>query len=55
MAKGTVFWILMILWFFSWIGVRWGGLSGPYLYASELLLFVLLFLLGWQNFGFVIH
>jgi len=56
MSIGLLFWVLMILWFFSWIGVRWGGLGGPYgLYASELLFFVLLFLLGWHAFGFVIH
>jgi hypothetical protein len=55
MSIGLLFWVLMILWFFSWIGTRWGGLTGPYLYASEFLFFVLLFLLGWKAFGFVIH
>ncbi len=55
MSIGLLFWVLMILWFFSWIGTRWGGLTGPYIYASEFLFFVLLFLLGWHSFGFVIH
>lgn len=55
MSIGLLFWVLMILWLFSWASVRWGGLTGPYVYASELLLFTLLFLLGWKNFGFIIH
>jgi hypothetical protein len=55
MSIGLLFWVLMILWFFSWIGTTWGGLTGPYLHASTLLFFVLLFLLGWHAFGFVIH
>jgi hypothetical protein len=32
---GVLFWLLMILWFISWCGVRFGGLVGPYLYANE--------------------
>ncbi len=55
MSIGLLFWVLMILWFFSWMGTRWGGLAGPWLYAGELLMFVLLFLLGWHAFGFVVH
>jgi hypothetical protein len=55
MSIGLLFWVLMILWFFSWMGTRWGGMAGPWVYASELLMFVLLFLLGWHAFGFVIH
>ena len=46
---------ISVLWFFSWIGTTWGGMTGPYVHASSLLFFVLLFLLGWHAFGFVIH
>jgi hypothetical protein len=55
MSIGLLFWVLMILWFFGWLGTRFGGLYGPFLYANEFLFFVLLFLLGWHAFGFVIH
>ncbi len=54
MSIGLLFWILMILWFFfdcsqrNW-GEGWKGFGG------NLLLFVLLFLLGWHSFGFVLH
>jgi hypothetical protein len=52
---GLLFWVMMILWLFSWIATRFGGWSGPYVHASELLLFVLLFLLGWHDFGFIVR
>lgn len=52
---GVLFWLLMILWFISWCGVRFGGLVGPYLYANEILFFILLFLLGVHVFGWPIH
>jgi hypothetical protein len=54
MSIGLLFWVLMILWFISWLGTRWGP-YGTYVYASELLFFILLFLLGWHAFGFVVH
>jgi hypothetical protein len=57
MPKGLLFWILMILW--AVLGIyqgrpndgkwNWGGVGG------SLLLFVLLFLLGWGIFGFAIR
>lgn len=52
MPKGILFWVLMVLWFF--VGAYWyyayhfGG-------VPDLLLFVLLFLLGWKVFGFVVQ
>jgi hypothetical protein len=56
MSIGLLFWILMILWFFSWAGATWGGPQYSWaLHASSALLFVLLFLVGWKIFGFVIH
>ena len=54
MPIGLLFWILMILWIISWVGTRWGGYTG-YVYASDFLFFVLLFLLGWHDFGFILQ
>jgi hypothetical protein len=42
MAKGTIFWLLMIVW--AIFGIAFGLLG-----------FILFFLLGWQVFGFVIR
>jgi hypothetical protein len=56
MSIGLLFWILMVLWFFSWLGSTWAAERWPWgIYANNLLFFVLLFLLGWHSFGFVIH
>jgi hypothetical protein len=52
---GLLFWILMIFWFiFGWFkdAPAFQG-YGPH--GHSFLLFVLLFLLGWHDFGFVIH
>ena len=57
MTIGMVFWILMILWLL--FGLYWnrddirGGKYG--IAGGNLLLFILLFLLGWKAFGFVIQ
>ena len=62
MPAGMIFWLLMILWFIFGMWWNWprtpagtvGSLSyGPI--GSNLLLFVLLFILGWKVFGFVIQ
>ena len=54
MSFGLVFWILMLLWlFFSWPGNPTVGAWGPW--GGSLLLFVLLLLLGWHEFGPPIH
>jgi hypothetical protein len=37
------------------MGVRWGMVTGPFIYMNEFLIFILLFLLGWHDFGFIIH
>lgn len=57
MSIGLLFWVLMVLWFFSWLGTTWGtpGQFPWAIHANSLLFFVLLFLLGWHAFGFVIH
>ncbi len=55
MSKGLLFWVLMVLSvvFWGW-GRPWTAPDyGPF--GTSLLLFVLMFLLGWQVFGFVIH
>jgi hypothetical protein len=56
MSIGLLFWVLMIISLFGWWGTNfqgWGGPNGPH--VSGFMLFVLLFLLGWHDFGFVIH
>jgi hypothetical protein len=58
MDKGVVFWVLMILWFFFGIGWAWPASNEPRAWfplGGNLMLFVLLFLLGWAEFGFVIR
>lgn len=53
MSIGLMFWILMLLWLVFGFWTHWGGISsgqyGPL--GSNLLLFILLLLLGWQAFG----
>ncbi len=57
MTIGFVFWLLMILWLLC--GVYWnrgdirGGNYG--ILGGNLMLFILLFLLGWKAFGFIIQ
>jgi hypothetical protein len=60
MTIGFIFWLLMILWILFGFYVNWpdGGVwtrqhAGPI--GGNLLLFVLLFLLGWAVFGFVVQ
>lgn len=49
MTIGFLFWLLMILWALTWLGVITIAWAGP------ALLFILLFLLGWKVFGFPIQ
>ena len=57
MSIGFIFWLLMILWLV--FGLYWnrgdirGGNYG--VAGGNLMLFILLFLLGWKSFGFIIH
>lgn len=57
MPIGLLFWLIMILWFVFGLYVNRtdlrGGNYGPA--GGNLLLFILLFLLGWHSFGFVIQ
>jgi hypothetical protein len=52
MQKGLLFWLLMLLWLVLGLWVTWpvgGGAYGPV--GVNLLLFVLIALLGWKEFG----
>ena len=53
MPIGLLFWILMLLSivFWGW-GSPWND-RGPF--VNSLVLYVLLFLLGWKVFGFALH
>jgi hypothetical protein len=59
MSIGFIFWLLMIIWAIFGLIWRWPGTAarvgvyGPV--GDWLLIFILFFLLGWRNFGFVIH
>jgi hypothetical protein len=57
---GFVFWLLMILWlvfglYWSWPADRAGGPRAFAPVGGNLMLFVLLFLVGWRAFGFPIQ
>ncbi len=57
MSIGLLFWLLMVIWlifgFWSNRSQLSGGDFAPV--GGSLLLFILLFLLGWHAFGFIIH
>ncbi len=57
MSIGLLFWILMVLWlifgFWTNQSTIQAGNFAPL--GGNLLLFILLFLLGWAAFGFIIH
>ncbi len=57
MTIGFLFWLLMVLWFV--FGLYWnrGAIQSTGIGAvgGDLLLFILLFLIGWRLFGFVIQ
>jgi hypothetical protein len=56
MPIGYIFWLLMILWAFGFWGIGWGGWGGARgpLWAG-FMLWLLLFFLGWHDFGFVLQ
>lgn len=57
MTLGLLFWILMVFWFVfgAWSGVPEirGGAWRPS--AGSLIVFVVVFLLGWRVFGFIVQ
>jgi hypothetical protein len=58
MPLGVIFWILMILWFVFGLWGNWpvpADPSGRVRFGGSLLLFVLLFIIGWKLFGFVVQ
>ena len=58
MTIGFLFWLLMILWFLFGLYWNWprnGSQPGYSVVGGNLLLFILLFLLGWKVFGFPIQ
>ncbi len=57
MSIGLVFWILMLIWLVFGSYTTWTvkGPDGWPLLGGNLLLFVLLLLLGWHDFGPPIH
>lgn len=59
MTLGFLFWLLMILWVLFGVYWKWPASGtndarsfGPV--GGTVLLFVLLFLLGWKTFGFIV-
>lgn len=56
MSFGLVYWILMLLWAIFGIFPTWNPAEPNYrAFGGSLLLFVLLVLLGWHEFGPPIH
>jgi hypothetical protein len=56
MPIGLLFWIMMILWLLAYVGVGWWGWGGTRgAYMTNLFLWILLFLLGWHDFGFILQ
>lgn len=58
MTIGFIFWLLMILWIVFGLYANWPADNTPRgfgLMGGNLLLFILLFLLGWRVFGFIIQ
>jgi hypothetical protein len=56
MPIGLLFWMLMLLSLFGLFGIGWwgwGGARGPFM--SGFLLWFLIFLLGWHDFGFILQ
>jgi hypothetical protein len=56
MGIGEIFWILMLIWLVFW---GWGNFTPQgalyWGHGNWVLMFVLLFLLGWHSFGFAIR
>lgn len=57
MSIGFIFWLIMILWFVFGLLPQYpqGPTPAWRPFGGSLLLFILLFLLGWRAFGFVIQ
>jgi hypothetical protein len=58
MPLGIVFWVIMIVWFVFGMAVHFGAIAGAAAWGgavSNLLLFVLFAILGWQVFGPIVR
>ncbi len=55
MSIGLIFWVIMLLWILGYIGSVYSPGSYPWPHASNLMLLILMFLLGWKVFGFIVH
>ena len=57
MPIGYVFWLFFILWFVFGMWWHWPATNERSAFiplGGNLLLFILIFLLGWQTFGFIV-
>lgn len=54
MPIGFIFWVIMLL-ILVFGFVRTAPALAPYSWGWDILLYILLFLLGWKVFGFAIH
>jgi hypothetical protein len=55
MSKGLAFWIIMLILFVFGAWTGWSVPMAHYYLGISFVIFVLLFLLGWQVFGFPIQ
>jgi hypothetical protein len=55
MPKSMIFWVVMLLWLIFGLWGGYGSGWGRRWVAGSLLIFVLLFLLGWQVFGLAVQ
>jgi hypothetical protein len=55
MSIGLIFWVLMLIWLVFGVLSRTSPLMASYPWAGDVLIFILLFLLGWHDFGFMVH
>lgn len=58
MTIGFIFWLLMLLWLLFGLWSNWPSDNSANSFkpmGGNLLLFILLFLLGWRCFGFIIQ
>jgi hypothetical protein len=55
MSIGLIFWVLMLIWLVFGVLSRTSPATIPWTWAGDVLIFILLFLLGWHAFGFMVH
>lgn len=58
MSKGLAFWIVFLLWIVMFVLAGWQARADPAArqgMVSSVLVFILLFLLGWATFGFIVQ